>query len=777
MTRRPSRRGVVSALLLLLVVAATAGGLQRLRIDTSFESFLPSGDPTMRALQDKARSFGGDPILVLLESRQPRQLLLDQQQLPRLLSLEGRLSQLPDVAAVYGPATVLNQVAISAQNLLAQISGRRDGVRAAAEQRARQKGASKAEAAKAGRDAVAGFDRRYGSLLLGGLPAGLPTLHNSGFVQAVIYDQAGNPRPQWHFIVPSTDAVAILVRPRSDLGAAGVQRLVSAVGTAARGAGLSTRKVTVSGAPAVTAALATQVRRELPLVGGVAVGAIALCFLLAPRLGPRRSRLWPLACTLTGTALTLAAVGWSGHPLSLGVVAFLPILLGIGSDFPLYLAGRRRRVLAAATASAAGFAALAVSPLPFVRELGLALAVGLLVTVATGLVLRRRLGALRPAEASVASASVASASVAQVSVAQVSVVRAGPRPPVRSRRMALLALACVLAAVGWAALPRINVEADPERLASGLPALDRAQGVQRVLGSSGEVSVVLRGDDVLSPQALDWSRRAETAVLSRYGDRLRPIVTAPDLLRFLGTTPSPEQIAAAVQVLPDYLVSTVVRPDRTASMMAFGIELQDLHAQRRLLDDVRSALPPPPHGLRAEVVGLPVAAVRGYDLVSAGRYAANLLGIAAAGVVLAAGLGRRSDAGRAVLAAALATGWVLAGTWALGWSLSPLSVALGSLTTATACEYVVLLAGSPAGGWQRRSVAVACLSATLGYLALSVSALSFLRQFGLLLAASVVVSYAAARVVTYLLPPRRDHGATGLRVPHPREATKEEATV
>ena len=72
--------------------------------------------------------------------------------------------------------------------------------------------------------------------------------------------------------------------------------------------------------------------------------------------------------------MTLAVFGWLGRPLSLGVITFLPIVIGIGSDFPAYLihgGTPKRRIAVVALASAVGFASLALSPLPFVRDLGL----------------------------------------------------------------------------------------------------------------------------------------------------------------------------------------------------------------------------------------------------------------------------------------------------------------------------------------------------------------------------------------------------------------------
>jgi predicted RND superfamily exporter protein len=725
---------VATALVLLTVAAFTAGGLARLRIETGVSSFLPSGDPAARELDRLARSFGGDPVLVLLESRAPR-ALLGPEQLLRLLQLEGRLSGLHDVAVVYGPATTLNQIAIQTQGLLAEISGRRDGLRAAAEASARRGGATAAAASAVGERAIRRFELRYGSLLVRSLPVGLPTLRNPRFAESVVFGGQEGPRPQWRYIVPAPDAVAILVRPRQGLDQAGTERLVGAVRAAVADSGLETRRVTVTGAPAVAAALGGQVRTEVPLIGTVALAAVAVCLLAVGWTRPRR-RLVPLLAMLVATGLTLALFGWRGQPLSLGVVAFLPVLLGVGTYYPIYLAQRahRRLVLVMAGAAAAGFGALALSPLPFVRELGIALATGVLLAVAVGLVLAPRLG-VEPPDPRTGD---------------------GP-PPGRVRRgvaVGVLVALVGLAAGGWAQLPHLPLEAHPDRLAAGLSALDEARHAERIVGASGEVDVVLRGGDVLTPTALRWMRSAEDTVVVRYGDRLRPGLSAPDLLRFLGDAPTGRQITAAMRLLPSYLTGAVVREDGREAIVSFGARLGDLATQRDLLDDLRTALPPAPPGYQVEVTGLPVAAARGYDLVSTGRYAGNLAGVAAAGLVLLVGLRRRRDAVRAVAAALIATGVGLCALWLLGIALTPVTVALGSLTAAVGCEFTVLLAEARRRGDAvlARSVQLAAITAAVGYAALALSELAMIRQFGLLLAGSVCLSLLTAVCVTVALP-------------------------
>lgn len=739
----PQRRRWTTLLGGLAVAAFVALGLLRVDVDTSTSSFLPAGDPVEEALAAKADDFGGDPVIVVLETDEPRALFNDQESLLRLVGLEGRLAGLPDVAAVYGPGTVLNQTAGAAQDMLAQISGRRDGYRQEVMAKARERGLPESKVTALGKAALQRFDERYGALMVQGLPSGLPTLKNQRFVQTVLFDaETLEARPQWRYLVPSPTSVAVLVRPRADLDADGTARLVDGVRKAVEGSDLDLAHSTVTGAPAIAAALADRGRAELPVLGAVAVGAVGLIFLVGGWTRRRSARLRPVAAALAGTAATLACFGWAGQPLSLGVVAFLPILLGIGSDFPLYLSrgGADRAVLTSAAAAVLGFGSLVLSPLPFVRELGIALAAGIVLTIAAALAIRWLLGPVPAPD-----------------VAEESSIARPRRAPGRGVRATVVGALVATAALGWVAMAGLDVEAQPDELAAGLPELADAQHAEDLLGSSGEVSLVVRADDVTDPAVLAWSQQAQDRIVTDLGDRVHPVLSLADLLGFLGEDPTPEQVDAAVAVVPRYLSSAVLRTDRTEGLVVLAVEFDDVAGLGRLLDQVDAAVGTPPDGVEVDTVGLPVSAVRGLDLVGEGRLWVNLAGIGLAGLALVVGLRSRGDAVRAVLTVVVATGWVALLAAAMTGSLNPLTIALGSLVTATGCEFSVLLRRATDAGSRVRAVATAAAAGTTGYLVLALSDLAVLRDFGLLLAGGVVCSFAAAFVVDrVVLPASRD---------------------
>ena len=262
--RRLAILGVVVGLVLTVL------GLTRVSIDAGVDSFVGPDDPTLAATNRVAESFGGDPIVVLLESEKPRTLLANAN-LSAMLRLEGGLAGLDNVATVYGPTTVLNQIAGQAQDFLAELVGMRDGLRRKAEQEAQESGAGPAGVKAAGDEAAAAFDERYLPLMTKGLPGGLPTLRNEKFVTNVVYNAEGDPRPQWDFVVPNANAVAILVRPNAGLRQAEVETLVSEVERAVAKREVKDATVTISGVPAVVATLGERIQRDVLVLGVLAL--------------------------------------------------------------------------------------------------------------------------------------------------------------------------------------------------------------------------------------------------------------------------------------------------------------------------------------------------------------------------------------------------------------------------------------------------------------------------------------------------------------------------
>ena len=272
---------------------------------------------------------------------------------------------------------------------------------------------------------------------------------------------------------------------------------------------------------------------------------------------------------------------------------------------------------------------------------------------------------------------------------------------------------------------------------------------------------------MLTPEVLAWSQEVEDEIVSRHGDEVRPLLTMPRLLSFLGKDATPTQVVAGSELLPPYLVSAVVGGAGDVAVSTYGVDIDDVAVQRRLIQDIEKDLPAPPDGFEVEIVGLPVVASGGLDAMSSGRFVITAASLAVAALAIGLWLRSRRLAAMVVAVSAIASGWLYLALHLVGAELNPLTIAVGALVTVVACEFTVMLDGAGRERWLGRSVALAAGAGTAGYLCLALSELAVLRSFGVLLAGGVLATYLAARLVVAAVG-----GAGDDDIPAPRR-TKE----
>lgn len=158
--------------------------------------------------------------------------------------------------------------------------------------------------------------------------------------------------------------------------------------------------VSAAGVPLFTDAIASRAQREISLIGTVSTVGVALfAWLLFGRL---RVILLLAGTVAAGFLIALGAAFCVFHTLSLVTFVFGATLIGVSVDYPAHWVAlrrpgetaleRRRRLigplLCAALSSAAAYGALALAPLPGLRQMALLAATGLLgalLTVLAGL--------------------------------------------------------------------------------------------------------------------------------------------------------------------------------------------------------------------------------------------------------------------------------------------------------------------------------------------------------------------------------------------------------
>lgn len=777
-------RPLLAASAALAIAAAVAA--TQLPTDAGVDTLADSGSETAKATERVRENFGEEPIVVLVKGELPELLLTDD--LFRLLRLEGCLSgkvpkgaeaipgpcaELAESGAVEfltGPATFLNESVVQIDNQLRRLAENVPADRF--------------------REYLLAVATKYGI-------TSVPSITNEEFVATVVFDFArprGTPKARLAYLFPNARSAQIVIRLRPDLSASERHRAIGLIEAAV--AETTPRKAckdggkpapcfelqhgsyVVSGAPVVIDGVSRALKEALLVLFAVAVAVMALVLFLVFR---SRWRLLPLLIALMAAAITFGLLALVGGSLTMASIAALPILIGLGVDYAIQFQARFDEtgsaaeaasrggptIAAACAATAVGFLALQLSPVPMVRGFGWVLIVGIAVAFAAALTVG--LGALarwRPGP-------VASPRISLVERV-LSLARAEP--------VAVLAIGVALAVCGWIAGTRVDTVSDIRELApQSIKAVEGLNEVQETTGVSGSLDVLIEADDLTEPEVVEWMAGFKRRVLEANGfggenpSCLKAeICPGPALSDFLlkgEEKPTAKRIDATLSALSPYALRQVAPLDPKTgevghqALISFGIRAQSLEDQQKLVDRVRGEIGDPPDGVEVRLAGLSVIAAESASDLSNSRYWLTLAGIALVGLALLLIYRSWRRAVVPLVPTVLATGWASLLLWITGIPLNPMSAALGALTIAIATEFGVLLAGrfheERGGGvgvgealsraYSRTGAAVLAsgVTAIAGFAVLVASDVQMLRDFGFV----TVIDLAAALAGVLLVLP------------------------
>jgi hypothetical protein len=857
--RRPGR---VLAVAGVLAVLGAGLALLRLEPSAATSTLAGTGSSTFQATERYRERFGDHSIVVLVQGELPQLVLTDNlgrllglegclsgNKPPKQRAPGGpnspceKLAQTKPVQVVYGPGTFINAAVGEIQDQLqARLRAKATEAQQAADAArkvAKGRGMSKAQQDKYAKSAEQlVYAETVRDLLQLNLKYGLslksePRIDDPDFVSALVFDPARGattPKARFAYLFPSKSSAAIQVRLKPNLSDDQRSKAIALIRDAVamkewhlRNAG----PYTVTGAPIVVEdladALAASTLRLLVVALVVMAAVLALVF--------RRSlRLVPLLVALGAVAVTFGLMSLVGAPLTMASIAVLPVLLGLGVDYAIQWQARAAEdppggppvraartaaptIATAALATAVGFLVLLLSPVPMVREFGVLLVVGVALalsfalsagTAALTLGRTRQDGPLqrsargagellaaawRPAQRVLAPAGRVVARAGQATV------RGALAQPTR-----FLAVGLILAAAGWVADSRADVVSDINKLVpQDLRAVRDLHTLERETGISGEIDVVVEGQDLTDPKVVQWMRDYQSKLVKRFGYResngcgraeLCPALSLPDLFRTAQSASSQDAIRNLLAAVPPYFSQAVITTDRKTANLAFGIKLESLGRQQQVIDAMRAELHPP-KGVKATVAGLPVLAAEANAQLSSpwrrlGTLAAGLLAVL---LVLLAIYRRWDRAWVPLVPIALATGWSALVLWLLGVPLNPMSATLGTLVLAISTEFAVLLvaryreeraAGAePADALARTyrstgtTVLASGLTAIAGFAVLALSDVKMLQEFGLVTVVDLTVSLLGVLAVlpaVLMLAERREarersREASGVAVP------------
>jgi hydrophobe/amphiphile efflux-3 (HAE3) family protein len=746
----------------------------------------------------------------------------------------GRIRKSRAIEVVYGPGTFLNRAVTAVNQQVGQLyAAAQQTVRNCSQGAYQLALAHHMSAKQASAAATAAGQLCYQQQLQQLLQVyyqsnlqGLPRIDDVQFIRQIVFDPLRGlnvPKARFSYLFPNSNSALIQVRLRPSLSTAQQGAAISLIRQAVRMPRFHLKyggTYTVSGVPVVLDGLASTITGSIALLLVVAAAVMAITLLLVFR---SKLRLLPLGVALAGCAITFGLVSLFGGSLTMASIAVLPILIGLAVDYGIqfqsrvdeardaqagaYLSPARAvsraagagvpTIATAALATATGFLALQLSPVPMVRGFGVLLVVGIAVALLCSLTagaaamaladdrgMMRRVLRLRHSRAlgALEGSLLGAGEILRTFSGRLSLAGARARWAAAARTMLslavrrpghLLAVGALLATLGWVADTQTGVQSDVTKLVpSSMPQLRDLRTLERVTGVSGEIDVVVHAHNVATPRTIGWMLRYEDRLLTHYGyleikgcsrSTLCPALSLPDLFcsgsqtsRACGAL-STSQITTLLRAVPQYFSQAVITPDRREATLAFGIRLMPLVRQQRVIDYMRSQLHPPP-GITAQLAGLPVIAAQANAALSssARRLLTLLVGLAAVGLVLLAVFKRVERALVPLVPIVFATGWSALILFLIGIPLNPMSAAMGTLVIAISTEFSVLLAErfrqeraagyGPAEALARTyrstgaAVVASGLTAIAGFAVLIVSSITMLRDFGLVTLVDLSVS-------------------------------------
>lgn len=348
-------------------------------------------------------------------------------------------------------------------------------------------------------------------------------------------------------------------------------------------------------------------------------------------------------------------------------------------------------------------------------------------------------------------------------------VRRAVRVPAHAA-VPVVAVALAVATAGLVVEGRIPIETDAERWVdqSG-PAVRGLDALREVTGFSGDVGLMVEAPDVTNDAVVAWMHRFARTELGRHPALVRAGSIAEVAHAVHGATPTGSDADALLAVAPADIRASLVSADRTRANLAFPIGRVSLGEQEELLDALRADLAgdlAPPPGVRATPSGLAVLAIELVNGLEASRRTLSLVALALVGAWLAV---RFRSLGRALVPlvpVTVALGVATMFMYALGLELTPLTTVAGPLVIAVATEFSVLIearyteeraagrspreaidTGLPRIG---RAFVASGLTVVGGFGVLALSPMPLLREFGIIVAADVLIALVSALVV---LPP------------------------
>jgi hydrophobe/amphiphile efflux-3 (HAE3) family protein len=743
----------------VIISAASVPGITMMKTETGFSALISPEDKISVDTALYQEQFGGEAITVLLTGGLDD--IFSPDNLKALTGFQQELTADPQYMSVMSPLSVLepavDKTLQAAQALREQLLQAQDQAAEAARAAAAAAGLDEAAQEQAAEQARVAVLAKFQPQLQMLEQMGEPSLDNPIFIRSVLYDENGDISAAMKQFVPDMNHALVFVNPEGNMTDDQALNASRHIETVLSETALTNVTSDVVSYPELINAISTSMSSNLRILFGLSIAAMIIILLVLFRV---RWRLLSLLMVGIGALWTFGLMGYLSVPLTMASMAVLPILIGQGIDFSIQFHNRYQEEITknnsvgqavitsisrmfpvvgiALLATIIGFITLYISEVPMIRDFGLTLAVGIIISYLTGLFLLNSVIVLAdrriPLERLQKAASKASSRIERVLLGL---------GKLAIRHTLWIFIIALLFAVGGGIVDHLlPVNTDYEQLMpQDNEALKELRQLREIVGVGGSITFMVQADDVTSPRVLTWMNDFQTAMESDYPDIVSTnspadIVTAATG----GTIPSVQQIEAILVNTPEIYRERIISADHTMAGMSFTIKHIPFQDIRDLIEHIESDAAPP-RGVQISPVGSLVIGARTMNAVVGSRMKLNFICLGAIFVILLAIYRRLDKTLFSVLPVGVVIAWSSLDMYLIGIPLNPLTAILGVIVIGICTEFMVLLTGRYEEEKGRGLEPVDAMTTAISRIgrAITTTAVTTLGGFGVLIASNFVM--------------------------------------
>ncbi len=770
------RAGTVAVIGLALTIVLGLG-ITQLTFTTSNASYLNNNDKAQIENHAYVKRFGGDPIVTMFTMHPGTTVdnLFTPHNIAAFQSIGAKLHRDPTVFSVLTP--------LDAIQLAARMAGTKPGEQVTDSLASRILLSAEArEVNPAARTARAvNLAALLGELSL--LPPAKQHLSNPAWIHFLVHNPNGSMRTAMFAFFPNPQHAAMIVFLKGHLTIAQESAAATAVQDIVGHVHFQHATTLVTGVPALLRTINNYLKGGFITLGAIAAGIMVLILLL---LFTVRWRLLPFFIVAIGLIWAFGVTGYFGVPLTLGSIAGLPVLLGVGIDYAIQMHSRVEEEVVLdravhpvqATARNLGpallvvtfdavfaFIALLFAKVPMIRQFGWLLIIGIISVCLCSIVGPLAILGIREHKSPTKGKDFSKGRLSRLVVWLSSVPARWALP--------FAVVGVLIFAGGLAVEGRIQLQTDPlQWIDPGATVVHNIDSLRAGIGTDNELGVLVHTDHPYSNATADYITALSNHLYAKYpsllyqGTGLYNI--AYEFSAVPGSTPVPPTGAIVkdlYDIAPPDIQRTLVTNGGHDLGIVFESKTTTLGELQPVVTDLQDNVHPPA-GITEAPGGIAVVGVGLLENLAESRELLTYLSIILVGLFLTARLRSLVRSLLSLVPVLIAVGLVAVVAWALHLELSPMTAVSGPLVVAVCTEFTSLIllrfveergrglsprdAVTTTASRTGRAFMVSGITAIAGIAVIASSPWPLLRGFGIIVGLNVAVALLSALVI---LPP------------------------